>query len=76
MEHFHPPTDWKTLYEAALFETDSSKLPQWITTARTAILDRIEESLTHTLPGEHRAMDDALRNLGRLAEIKITRSAA
>ncbi len=61
--------DWKPLYEAALLETDVSKLAQRITVARIAILDRIEESLTSPLPSEHRAMDDALRNLRRLAEI-------
>jgi hypothetical protein len=60
--------DWKLLYEAALLETDVTKLPERITTARSAILDRIEESFTHALPGEHSAMDDALRNLRRLAQ--------
>jgi hypothetical protein len=69
-------TDWKPLYEAALLETDAGKLPQRITTARSAILDRIEESLTHPRPGEQRAMDDALRNLRRLAQTTNTRSAA
>lgn len=76
MERFHPITDWKPLYEAALFETDTSKLPQRISTARTAILDRIEESLTHSIPSEHRAMDEALRILRRLASNAITKSAA
>jgi len=60
--------DWKPLYEAALLETDLTKLPERITTARGAILDRIEESFTHSLPGEHRAMDVALTNLRRLAQ--------
>ena len=69
MEHFHPEsTNWKPLYEAVLVEADPSKLPGRITAARSAILDRIEESLTSSLPGEHRAMDDVLRNLRRLAE--------
>ena len=67
--------DWKPLYEAALFETDGSKLPELITAARTAILDRIEESLTSPLPSEHRVMNDALRNLRRHAE-GMTRNAA
>lgn len=62
-------TDWKPLYEAALLETDAGKLPERITVARSAIFDRIEESLTHTLPGEQRAMDEALRNLRRLATL-------
>jgi len=67
MEHLPPTTKkWKPLYEAALLETDSSKLLQRITTARTAILDRIEESVTRPVPAECRAMDDALRTLRRL----------
>ena len=77
MEYFHSDSKhWKPLYEAALLESDSTKLPERITTARSAILDRIEESLTHPLPGEHRAMDDALRNLRRLAAPTLTKNAA
>jgi hypothetical protein len=67
--------DWKPLYKAALLETDLSKLPQRISAARSAILDRIEESFTHSLLGEHRAMDDALRNLRRLAQLTTSRVA-
>jgi len=62
-------TDWKQLYQAALLETDTEKLPERITTARSAILDRIEESFTHPLPCEQRAMDEALRGLRRLAAL-------
>jgi hypothetical protein len=77
MEYFHSNgTNWKLLYEAALLESDAGKLPERITTAKSAILDRIEESLTHPLPGEHRAMDDALRTLRRRAETGGTRRAA
>lgn len=68
--------EWKHLYEAALLETDAGKLPQRITAARSAILDRIEESLTHPLPGEHRAMGEALRDLRRLAEAASGKQAA
>jgi hypothetical protein len=67
--------DWRPLYEAALLETDVTKLPQRITAARSAILDRIEESFTHSLLGEHRAMDDALRSLRRLAQLTTSRAA-
>jgi hypothetical protein len=69
--------DWKPLYEAALLETDVTKLPERITAARGAILGRIEESFTHShsLPGEQGAMDDALGNLRRLAQLTIPRSA-
>ena len=62
-------SDWKPLYEAALLETDASQLPDRILTARSAILDRIEESLTHPQTGEHRAMIEALRQLRRLVEM-------
>jgi len=67
--------DWKRLYEAALSETDLTKLPERIITARSAILDRIEESFTHSLPGEHCAMDVALTNLRRLARLTTSRAA-
>ena len=77
MEHFQSRgTDWIPLYELALLETDAGKLPQRITTARSAIFDRIEESLTHPLPGEQRAMDQALRNLRRLAMTTTPMNAA
>jgi hypothetical protein len=69
-------TDWKQLYEAALLETDSDKLPERITTARSAILVRIEESFAHPLPGEHRAMDEALSDLRRLAAMATSKHAA
>jgi len=66
--------DWKPLYEAARLETDVTKLPERITAARGAILDRIEESFVHSLPGEQRAIDEALHNLRSLAQLRITRS--
>jgi hypothetical protein len=77
MEHFDSTSkDWKPLYEAALLETDAKKLAERIAIARSSILDRIEESLTHPLLGEQRAMDDALRNLRRLARVSLVRTAA
>ena len=36
--------DWKELYELAVMELDTVKLPQRITDARNAILDRAEET--------------------------------
>ncbi len=59
-------SDWKSLYEVALRETDRSKLPERITTARNAILNRIEQSIRNPALGDHRAMDAALRNLRRI----------
>ena len=60
-------SDWKSLYEAALRETDSSKVAQRIALARVAILNQIEESLRNPEVAEHSAMDNALRNLRKLA---------
>jgi hypothetical protein len=68
--------DWKPLYEAALFETDESKMLERIAVARSAILDRIEETLKKPVQSENRAMDDALRHLRRLLETTNSRSAA
>jgi hypothetical protein len=34
-------------------------------------LDRIEESLTHPLPDEHREIDKALRHLRKLERVKF-----
>ena len=68
--------EWKPLYEAALSESDERKLLERISAARNAILDRIEVSLTTSrLPGEHRVVDDALRNLRRLAQLATSRAA-
>jgi hypothetical protein len=61
-------SDWKSLYEAAVCETDRSKLAERVATARSAILSHIEESLRNPAVGEHCAMDAALRNLRRLAK--------
>jgi hypothetical protein len=61
-------SDWKSLYEAAVCETDRSKLAERVATARNAILSHIEESIRNPAVGEHCAMDAALRNLRRLAK--------
>src|SRR5713101_8283429 len=61
-------SDWKSLYDAAVCETDRSKLAERVATARSAILSHSEESLRNPAIGEHRAMDSALRNLRRLAK--------
>lgn len=72
----HRDPDWKPLYEAALRETDESKLSERISIARNAILDRIEESLSNPSPAEHQVMNEALRNLRRLAALVTPRAAA
>jgi hypothetical protein len=76
MQSVSSPADWRRLYEAALFETDETRVPERISIARSAIVDRIEKVLEMPTPGEHRAMADALRHLRRLAEITTIRKAA
>ncbi len=60
-------SEWKTLYEVAVRETDLSKLPERIATARDAILNRIQQSIGDPGVGDQCAMDSALRTLRRLA---------
>jgi hypothetical protein len=66
-------SDWKAFYDAAVFETDPSKLAERIATARSAILNHIEESIRKPAVGEHCAMDAALRNLAKSPD-SLTRS--
>jgi hypothetical protein len=61
-----PNSDWKSLYEVALHETDRNKLPERIAIAKNAILNRIEQSIRNPALGDHCAMDAALRNLRRM----------
>src|SRR6266496_5457246 len=63
----HSNSDWKSLYQAAVCETDRSKLAERVAAARSAILNHIEESIRNPSVGEHCAMDAALRNLRTLA---------
>jgi hypothetical protein len=60
------PPDWKSLYDAAIRESDPSKLPERIAAARNAILNRIQESMRNRALGEQCEMNDALRDLGGL----------
>jgi hypothetical protein len=60
--------NWRGLYRAALFETDTSKLPGRIEEARKALIFRSRE-LFKTSPnydGEAEAIDDALYALQAL----------
>ncbi len=60
---------WRQLYECAILELDNGRLPERISVARRAILDRAEEVLTHPADQEHRALNDALRALRILEEV-------
>lgn len=57
--------NWRALYHAALFETDREKVPERITEAEQAILNRIKELFV--IPTDHieedLILDDALYGL-------------
>ena len=55
---------WKQLYQVALLELDSSKMPGRIAEARRAINDRAKETLT-----EDRLLNSALHTLKILEEV-------
>jgi hypothetical protein len=57
------------LYQAALSETDRSRLPAQIAAARAAILNL--EEVVEPSPNERPAREDALRDLERLAEMSV-----
>jgi hypothetical protein len=61
-------SDWKRLYEAAVCETDPSKLMHRIVAARSAIFNEIEAGIATSSVGQQCAMDAALRTLRRLAK--------
>jgi hypothetical protein len=60
---------WKQLYESAILELDTTKLPKRIIEARHAILDRAEEILTNPPSDERHALNSALRTLRLLDEV-------
>jgi hypothetical protein len=60
---------WRGLYESAMLEVDDHLLPERISVARRAILDRAEALLTKPSGEEHRALNDALRTLRILEEV-------
>jgi hypothetical protein len=57
------PDDWKTLYQLAMMEADTTMLPQRISDAYHAILDRIEDFRTQAQDPERELMQDALNGL-------------
>jgi len=57
---------WRELYQLAMVELDDAKLPQRITVAHEAILDRIEQTLAKPSAGEHQELSDALHGLRTL----------
>ena len=71
------PQDWKELYHLAMLETDPAKLAPLIADAHSAILDRIQETLTKPISDEHERLSDALNGLRTLRqEVNSWRSKA
>jgi hypothetical protein len=74
-----PPTSWRDLYKAALFESDPSRLPSRIASAEKALVLRARELFQ--FPEEHieeqHALDDAMYALhvlsGRLRHRPLVR---
>jgi hypothetical protein len=61
-------SDWKSLYQAAILETDWSKIEEHIHAADSAISARLHEfSLNHGgTPEENQAIRDAVNGLSAL----------
>lgn len=59
---------WHSLYQAALFETDRTKIPERIDAAEKAILDRVKELFVAATDHveEDQILDDALYALRAL----------
>lgn len=66
---------WKQLYQSAIFELNRQRLPQAITIARRAILDRAEQIITQPSTDEHSALNTALRTLRTLEEVAAREAA-
>jgi hypothetical protein len=64
----HAP-QWKQLCLAATLELDPWKLLERIVTARTAVLDLIENTFSKSSDGEQLALRDALDTLSILRQI-------
>ncbi len=64
---------WQRLYQCAILEPNRSKLPQRITEARHAIIDREEEIERMSQPSgeEFYLLNDALRKLQLLEDVAV-----
>jgi hypothetical protein len=65
VETMKDPYVWRELYEAAMFETDRTKLRQRVQAAKFSIDDRLQELLKDHggTPEERQAISDALVGL-------------
>jgi hypothetical protein len=69
-----PHSEWKSLYQRAILESDDASIPERIAAARHAMHDRAEEILTDSSSSERQALNGALRNLDLL--LKVTAKVA
>lgn len=61
------PHEWKTLYAAAMLESDSTRIQQRVERAATAIRFRLKElSETSVVGSEQRELESALNYLRRV----------
>ena len=69
---------WHSLYQAALFETDRTKIPDRIAEAEKAILDRVKELFVANSDHieEDQVLDDALYALRALRNCVLETNAA
>ena len=56
------PVRWRKLYQAAMLESDKSKLPTLLDNAINAVLDRLEDAFIE-INGELEELNDALNKL-------------
>jgi hypothetical protein len=63
MAHTPSPSDWQTLYIAAMTEADKTELPARVNEAEAAIFNRLQELSRARNLEELTALDDAIRGL-------------
>ena len=61
--------EWRQLCQAAFFELDQIKLLERIAKARSAVLDRIEDTLPKPINDEQHTLRNALATLSTLHEL-------
>jgi len=66
---YAPTLKWRQLYESAILELDKAEMPERITAARAAILERAAEIQANPSEAEYRALDHALRTLRLLQQV-------
>jgi len=63
MAHTPSPSDWQTLYIAAMAEADRVNLPARVHEAEAAIFNRLQALSSVKSCEERTALDDAIRGL-------------